>query len=77
MQKILLDTDNEKLNQRQVLRDINSSSIDRSNLSFNFIKSVDKCYCLFTTCDKEKAALPVELRETSISYKKLEAKSLS
>ena len=77
MQKILLDTDNETLNQRQVLRAINSSGMSRSNMSFNFIKAGDKYFCIFTTCDEEKASLPVELQETSISYKNLKAKSLS
>ena len=77
MQKILLDTDNEKLNQRQVLRSINNSQISRSNMSFNFIKSGDQYLCLFTTCDEEKALLPKALQETSISYKNLKMKTLS
>ena len=77
MQKILLDTDNETLNQRQVLRSINNSGMSRANMSFNFIKSGDEYYCLFTTHDDEKALLPIELQETSISYKKLKAKTLS
>ena len=77
MQKIILDTDNETLNQRQVLRDINSSGISRKNMSFNFIKAGDQYLCLFTTCDEEKASLPIELRETSISYNNLKAKALS
>lgn len=77
MQKILLDTEDETLNQRQVLRSINSSGMSRTNMSFNFVKAGDKYYCIFTTCDEEKASLPQELQDTSISYDKLKAKSLS
>ena len=77
MQKILLDTDNETLNQRQVLRAINNSQISRKNMSFNFIKSGDKYWCLFTTCDDERNSLPDELKSTSISYQSLKAKTLS
>jgi acyl-[acyl carrier protein]--UDP-N-acetylglucosamine O-acyltransferase len=77
MQKILLDTDNEALNQRQVLRSINSSGMSRKNMSFNFIKAGDKYWCLFTTCDDERNALPDELKSTSITYKNLKAKTLS
>lgn len=77
MQKIILDTDDEVLNQRQVLRSINAGGMSRKNMSFNFIKSGDQYLCLFTTCDEEKALLPKELQETSISYKRLKAKTLS
>lgn len=76
MQKILLDTEDEKLNHRQVLRAINNSPISRANMSFNFIKSDDKYWCLFTTCDKERELLPPELKETLITYKALEAAAL-
>lgn len=77
MQKILLDTDNEQLNRVQVLRSINSSGMSRKNLSFNFIKSGGNYLCLFTACDDERALLPKELQETSISYKGLKMKTLS
>lgn len=77
MQKILLDTEDEKLNQRQVLRTINNSQISRKGMSFNFIKSNDKYWCIFTTSDEERNALPAELKETSITFKALEAKTLS
>ena len=77
MQKILLDTEDEKLNQRQVLRTINNSQVSRKNMSFVFIKSDDKYWCLFTTCDEELNALPSELKKVSITFKALEAKTLS
>lgn len=77
MQKIILDTDNEKLNQRQVLKAINNSEISRRNMYFNFIKDGDSYICLFTTNDEERSLLPKELQDTSISYKNLAAKTLS
>ena len=77
MQKILLDSTDEKLNQRQVLRTINNSQISRKDMSFNFIKSKDKYWCIFTTCEEERNSLPKELKETSITFKALEAKTLS
>lgn len=77
MQKILLDTDDEKLNQRQVLRAINNSGISRKDMTFNFIESNGKRWCLFTTCDDERNLLPKKLKDTLISFKALEAKTLS
>ena len=76
MQKILLDTEDEMLNQRQVLRAINNSPISRKNMTFNFIKAGDKYYCLFTTCDEERDSMPQEMKDTSITYKKLQAKAM-
>lgn len=77
MQKIKLDTDNERLNQRQVLRQINNSPISRKNMTFNFIKAGDDYWCLFTTHNDERESLPKELQETGISYEKLAEKALS
>lgn len=77
MQKIELDTHNEKLNQRQALRTVNNSQMSRANMSFNFIKDGDTCWCLVTTCDEERKMLPELLQETSITYKSLKAKTLS
>jgi len=77
MHKILLDTDDKKLNERQVLRAINNSPISRKNMSFNFIKSGSEYWCLFSTSKEELELLPIELQDTAITYKKLEARTLS
>lgn len=76
MQKILLDTDNELMNRRQVLKSINGGSMSRTNMTFNFIKAGDKHYCLFTTCDDERASLPPEMKDSLITYQALKAKAL-
>lgn len=77
MNKILLDTSDEVLNRRQVLKAINNSAIDRTNLTFNFIKVEDDYYCIFTTCDDERKSLPKEMQETAITYKALKASALN
>lgn len=76
MQKIELESDDEKQNQRQVLRAINNSPIDRSNMTFNFVKAGDQYWCIFATCDEERSSMPQELKNTSITYKALLAKSM-
>lgn len=72
-----LDYLDETMNHRQALKAINTSGMSRKGLYCNFIRDGDQCYCLITLCDKERAALPTELSNTSISYKNLKVKAMS
>lgn len=74
--KIDLPHEDLKMNQRYVLKVINSQGRSTKDLTFHFINDKDKHVCLITAFDENKS-LPQPVQDVGIDYDNLKKKALS